>query len=52
MEGELTGEISKKKVRMINTQKNEIPMALNHSITVRLFGINLFKKTLFKNLSR
>jgi hypothetical protein len=34
MEGELTGEISKKKVRITKTQKKEIPIALSHSMTV------------------
>ena len=50
MDGELTGEISKKNVLIIKTKKNEMPMAFNHSITDCFCGINLFI-LLFKNLN-
>ena len=44
IEGEFTGEISNKNVRMINTQKKEIEIAFNHSIIVLYFGIIFFNR--------
>ena len=44
IDGEFTGEISNKNVRMINTQQKEIEIAFNHSMSVLYFGINFFNR--------
>lgn len=43
MEGELTDEISKTKVRITSTQHKEIPIALSHSKIIFLCEASFFK---------